>query len=111
MGASSCEQTNMNYQKGRGRTVYQNNISLLDTFLSQNTRKNLNLTLKLFVCIFLFGLCYGAIPYDGYTISVARLYVPIDSIVTGRYFTAGEPFPMNMRHAASELLCGFIDCF
>jgi hypothetical protein len=43
-------------------------------------------------------------------ISIARLYVPIDGIVTGRYFPSREPLPMIMGRAALEFLRGFAEC-
>lgn len=62
-------------------TIYQNNISLLNTLLPQNARKSLYLLLQLLIREFLLRLRHRTIPDNRRMISVPRLYMSIHAIV------------------------------
>jgi hypothetical protein len=86
------------------RHVNQNHVTFSHAILPQYSGQSLNLVKEVDVTVFLPFARNRALPYDCRGISVACVYVPVDTVVARRDFAAREPGPGTV---ASSVLEGF----
>lgn len=89
-------------------TIHQNDVTLLDSFFSQDTRKDLYLMQQLLVRILLLRLCHRTIKDDCRLVAVPRLDMSIHTIITCGDLPVREPLPVIMFCPRLECLARLI---